>query len=1496
MARAGGEADKFGNSYEGAWTIFHMLLVLAGRAQAITVEDVGELGEGSEFTLMSLHHGEEAHQVKRKQGAANGWTPHRLNDEGVLQAARKHVEQGRQFHFVSMIPAPIVDDLTDYARRSRSVEPFLTDWLKSGNPKQAEDLKREFSYLSGDVYASDQIAWQTLRGIWTHCQDEDGLRRMIDALAGLLLAGAPPKPAALSLGDLAIQNLGVPLTAAAIEERLTEYELSRAQLVGNPAVAQSVDAVLTSWKTSVERDLLRPAIARAESSQLSATLRSNDTRVTMVVGAAGAGKSSVLWQSVEELAAEGWPILAFRLDRLESLTSTAEIGEKLGLGTSPVTALAAVAAGDPCLLVIDQLDAVSFASGRVPSGFHTVMDLTQEAVVFPQMRVLLACRAFDVDNDYRIRQLVADRLVGRLEVLPLTNEQVNAAVEEMGLPAAQLTARQQSLLTSPLNLVLLSAIADESDALTFESAGGLLAAYWDHKRRDCAHHRPQSPPRYEAVIGTLANAMSARQQLTARISVLDADNLAADAEVLASEHVLVQDGRRYAFFHEAFFDYAFARLWLDRNQGLVDFLLADEQELFRRAQVRQILLHIRDDNPERFIREAEAVLAHSRIRFHIKAVVLAVLRSLADPTSAEWQMIERLMAADPDGPLTPHLWATINTVPWFDRLDKDGVVAGWLASGNAATYDRAMQAVVGAIKTRADRLAQLIAPYAGTNPQYPNLLAWISRFADVHTSRPLFDLMLEAVRRGDYNGRPLTLWNHVFGLGQHQPGWAVELLATWLVSRPGILAQDASGRPADLESREHNLLELASSGAQGAAALYAQRLIPYLLIVMELTKRDPTGRPAQDHFSFRQEHPGPMPNLGETILHGAATALRKLAQQDEPALQPKLDLLAVAQYDSAQWLLYEALRADGKRYAGRAAELLLEGDHRFPSGYLSSPYWTTRQLLQATTPYMSDDHFERLEAAITAYAPPWESRDQAGWISFILLSAMAEGRLSDAGKRRLDELRRRFKLDQPVLPRPTMLGGFVKSPIAQASAKLMTDDQWLSAMDKHRADSTDFGTLTGDVHELSTVLRSEAANDPTRFARLALRLTADTHPRYVTAILDGLMQTQHSVDATLVFDVVRHVAALGNDENDQALTMALRQHLKGDVPDDITELVLNRALHATDPTEDVWSKLAPSGQPYLNGDIAANGMNCARGQAALTLGDLLIYDADGHRTQLVAASLTQMADDPSVAVRSSVAHVLGAALRHAPDEALAAFARLIATDDRLLATSNVINLMLYIGTGRPAVVDPVIQRMLASPYAQVQQWGGFLAAREGLEFGLGHLLAAARESDAAQIRLGAADLCARSLLYTSDTITAAAALQQFLDDEDKGVRKAAAQVVAELCNHPLQPFSELLAALVASPAFTEALPQLLYTLQAAPDRIDEIVLQCTQRFIDVHGKDAGDISTSAAGDAQMITQLTLRAYAQASGREVRSMILDLIDGLLLTNAIGALEAVDQAER
>lgn len=1485
-ARRGGEADKFGSLYESAWTTFHLLLVLVGRAEAVTVEDLGDAGKGSEFTLATLQHTDEAHQVKLGYSNASTWTPTRLAGEGVLTAARHHVEQGRQFHFISTIPAPRIETLADRASRSASLEAFVAKWL-------TKDLKSDFDYLcGGDVYSSAQIAWETLRGIRVHCQDEAGLDRMNDALAALLLDGAPPTAAVLSLGNLAARNLGVHLDAAVIEERLGEYELRRAQRIDSPTLIRAVATTLASWKTSIERELLQPPIPRTESTELADSLRSDSGQVTAVVGTAGAGKSAVLYQAVQVLEADNWTALGFRLDRLEAFASTGEIGQHLGLGVSPVAALAAAAGRRPSLLVIDQLDAVSLASGRMPQRFDVVADLVREAAAFPGMHVLLACRAFDVDNDYRIRQLVSNEHVGRIDVRPLSDAQIDAAVEPKGIPADQLTDKQRRLLRLPLNLVLLSAIADQTDALSFASDTGLLDEYWERKRRDCANRR-QPPPRFVPVIGTLADAMSARQQLTANVSVLDADDLETDAEVLASEHVLVRDGQRYAFFHEAFFDYAFARLWVNRDQDLVTFLVADEQELFRRTQVRQILLHIRDDDPGRFVAEVEALLTCPEIRFHIKAVVLAVLRSLADPSAAESQMVTRVLALD--GPVAMHLAAALRIPPWFDRLDAEDVIEGWLAAEDEAVQWRALQVLAAVVKKRGDRVAQLIEPHAGRASSYLTWLTWVTRFANVHESRALFDLMLAAVRRGDYNGYEQALWLAVFNLGQHQPTWAVELLTAWLDDRPGALDLDAGGRVSALQTSEHNVVELARSAAERASLVYCQALVPYLLRVMALTERDTTRLPVADaHFAIRSQSPGPMADLDEVLLHGAAGALRQLVQQDRETVQPLLEELAHDHHDGAQWLLYEALSQAEERYADWAAELLLEGDHRFYSGYLSDSFWTTRQVLVATTSHMTEEHFRRLEAAILIFRPEWESRQSAGSSCFELLSAMAKDRLSEPGRRRLGELQRRFGMDEPVPPQD-IIGGFIGSPISAAAAQHMTDEQWLRAMDKHRTDRADWETLKGGVDELSQLVRTEAAKDPARFARLALRLTEDTASAYGDVILIALGETDVAIEPALVFGVVRHIAGLNHPENDRWLGNALQKHLNSDVPDDVIEIILDRALHASDPTEDVWAKEIARGR-YSGGDIYSNGINCARGHAALTLGDLIVHDADGHRTELVASSLPQLANDRSVAVRSCVAHLLAACLRHARTEALAAYEPLLAADDRLLAARPVMQLAGYIGTGNPAIIEPVIRRMLTSPHDDVRQSGGVLGANAGLEFGLPELLTAARESEDAAVRQGAADLCARSLPTTSDIPAATAALMQFVTDENQGVRKAAAQVAAPLRGRELRQSSELLHALIASESFTEALPQLLLTLQAAPDRIDDIVLDCARRYIDVYGEQASDISTSAAGEAQEVIQLTLRAYAQASDRDRRSLVLDLIDDLLRIGAIGASDAVDQAER
>jgi hypothetical protein len=222
--------------------------------------------------------------------------------------------------------------------------------------------------------------------------------------------------------------------------------------------------------------------------------------------------------------------------------------------------------------------------------------------------------------------------------------------------------------------------------------------------------------------------------------------------------------------------------------------------------------------------------------------------------------------------------------------------------------------------------------------------------------------------------------------------------------------------------------------------------------------------------------------------------------------------------------------------------------------------------------------------------------------------------------------------------------------------------------------------------------------------------------------------------------------------------------------------------------------------------------------------------------------------------------------------------------------------MVYIGIGETSLIEPVAQRMLASADPEVQKAAGHLAAYAGLELGLEHLLAAARESPNSATREGAAELCAHRLPQTANAAAASDALKQFMNDGEEKVRQATSQVAGALRGHELRPFEDLLTALIGSPSFRPAVPQLLITLERARDRVDDLVLETAQRFIEVNGADIGNMATSAAGDAREIGELVVRAYAQATDTAVRSTALDLIDELLLYGGFGVDKLVESAER
>src|SRR5690606_21369748 len=254
------------------------------------------------------------------------------------------------------------------------------------------------------------------------------------------------------------------------------------------------------------------------------------------------------------------------------------------------------------------------------------------------------------------------------------------------------------------------------------------------------------------------------------------------------------------------------------------------------------------------------------------------------------------------------------------------------------------------------------------------------------------------------------------------------------------------------------------------------------------------------------------------------------------------------------------------------------------------------------------------------------------------------------------------------------------------------------------------------------------------------------------------------------------------------------------------------------------------------------------------------------------------------------------AMRHARPAALQAFAHLINADDALLAAHTVVRLIAYLGYENPDVARPVIERMLSSANFETRDAGGQLAALAALQWGMADLLESVLSSDDVPSRKGAAEVCAHRLSNTSDKAIAQRAFEQFVNDLEPEVRKAAAEVASALRGERLRPIRESLKRLMESAAFVDALPQLLITLEHAPDRVDDLALECARRFIELQGADSGDIRTGAAGDARHIGELLIRAHAQSASRASRAQILDLLDQLLLIGAFGVADLVEKSER
>ena len=209
-------------------------------------------------------------------------------------------------------------------------------------------------------------------------------------------------------------------------------------------------------------------------------------------------------------------------------------------------------------------------------------------------------------------------------------------------------------------------------------------------------------------------------------------------------------------------------------------------------------------------------------------------------------------------------------------------------------------------------------------------------------------------------------------------------------------------------------------------------------------------------------------------------------------------------------LLARSYEANGELFADEAIEYLLLLPNSLAVGDKSSHLWVTRNLLEATTAHCSLENLASLEQTVLDYYPEYELdpsyRRWRGHGQLTLLEGIQPSRLSRKGWRRLQELRRKFADRLPAEPKP-LEGGQVRSPIPEESARKMSDQAWLQAMETHSSGSStrSFKNLrVRGALELSRELGKLTKEDPARFANLIHDIPDDGNIVYFEAILQGI--------------------------------------------------------------------------------------------------------------------------------------------------------------------------------------------------------------------------------------------------------------------------------------------------------------------------------------------------------------------------------------------------------
>lgn len=1536
----GGYADKLGNRYEGRWAVKQLLRLLNEEINSVIIEAIGDDEQGVDLVIVGKSGTQQFQQCKARNASKEFWDISDLNFRGILRNMQFQLDRNpsNEFALVTGVPASVFGDICESARNSNgnSEDFFLHQIHKVGetrrrifrhfneylglNPEQEQDRERAFRYLQ----KMHIILWP----------DDQNSRDEILGWAEVLIDGEPDIVIA-TLAEFAQNNIRKTLTVNDARTYLAKLELHPRKLSHDYRIAPAIEEIQKAFEESIRPILINgELIPRNETQEILNAL--DKDKIIILHGTAGIGKSGVLYELAQKLKKQNRPYLAVRLDRQQPKNNQRQFGNDIGLPDSPVLCLASLINGVSGVLIIDQLDALRWTSSHSANSLEVCKSMVREIhrlqMTGKHISMILSCRTFDLEHDPEIKnwlsgQILHDHQCQKIEVKKLPPEAIKPIIEKAGVDFGRLKEKVKQILLSPQHLSMWVKLKKDVRMHEFQSATQLMREFWKEQYRilETMHVNADEA---DTVLDTIVNYMEQNGNLYAPASLISHQQKVSSA--LSTQEIVRIDDKRISFCHQSYLDFRIADHLLrdiHRKQGDICAWLGskEKQSLFRREQLRQVLVLLSDEDPIEFVKNIRALLLNKNIRFHLKHLSLSVLGQIEQPIK---EMLDLCVELLNDTYWKNHAIELIylRNAPYIQSLVNRGTIQKWLESSDKADIDLAIWLLQSINDKSGDLVTEILSPYLDKGNDWSERILNVLRFSPEEDSDKMFELRLELVRRG--YAPQFIHWN---ALVKSTPLRAIRIIETAISTWDSPRLEENSLTKKRQRARfEHWTADDVKAMIQASIQYPIETwdmLIPHIerLTTIKIDKYDTQ----LDDWLERKHYDDGYVSLSRGIVLLVSEAGKELAKTKTKEFLDRTHRLQNSISPVIQEILMKAYTALPGAFSDDGIKWLLADTNRlaFDSGYSEPEWMPASRLISALSPHCSEKLFQELENAIMHYhspdekesakycLPKWKEgyfRDYWGRAQYFLLPALDKSRRSKESDGLIGVLNRRYeKYPKWLFTGRCSTFGCVGSPLHgeisdRAWLGIVTNKRILEEDHLRRRWSEDREYEESSITQFSCSLRTAASKNPERFAQLALKFPKDVHSSYIVAILNAVKLTKPEnvpdkekgtawEPAKIeTIEAILDRFPLGEEHN-VALNFCwlVRDRADENWSDRAINKLLDYAKAHPDPTIGKLNMYPSSEGDDVNkasvSSLLDNALNCVRGVSGLAIGALLWEHPDW--LEKLRPGIESLIRDPHPVVRVAAIEACLPVININKDLAVDWFVTACNDDVRIAASHYAVYYFNSCVESHYEKLSPIILCLMDSKNDKVAEEGAREICARWLFYGMFE-----KELDRCKIgniaqRKGVAKITSQFLKEEKFTSKCRELLIPLLNDNEHDVRAEANHAVfhkPDILNVP--GLTDFFIIYTKSKAFVDDPTGLLYTFKDYPGFLlphSNIIFSICEAFAGPLADLSRNLSMGLAHDVSMICPLILRLYEQSKDNqpEIMNRCLEAWD-LLFEHRIG----------